>query len=145
MNTWQLAEDFRAATAAAFAEDDDFAADHFLHGQTGGEFEVPCSVFNVTEKPLTATGKATVFTLTVTVHSASAVSEAVPAPETVHAARVAAVRDKLFGSGAAALLSALNDLDRWDIKGWSAAEENPGVDGMRFETPVILTGTVLEL
>jgi hypothetical protein len=140
MNTAQLSKDF----LALFEADETFAGKNFVIGQTASDFEVPALVFNVNDKPMTASGKAGAFTLTLGVHSSSTVATG-GNPDDVHAATVAAVEDKLLGSGKAALLAALNALGRWDLRGWIITSDTPGVEGLRFVTPVIVEGVGIEL
>lgn len=140
MNTYQLAEDFRAAFAGS-----PLFGFTMLHGQDAGEFTAPCAVFSLTEEPFSGDGRAAKVTLAVEVHSPSAVEAgAMPADE-AHTARVSAVREMLMGSGKADLLQELNALGRWKVKGWSAAGEDPDRQGQRFFTPVRIIGTVIEL
>ena len=141
MNTWQLAEDFRAL----FEADATFAGNNFYAGQDASTFEAPALVFSCTEQPMNGGGSVAMFTLTVQVHGLSSVSDAVPNPDQAHADTVQAVETKLLRAGKAALLAALNALGRWNIRGWGAGNADPTTAGMRFLTPVIITGTVLEI
>ncbi len=143
MNTWQLAEDFKTL----FEADAAFDGKHFYAGQDAATFEAPALVFSVTEAPFSASGNASLFTLTLQVHGLSAPTDppGPTPPDEAQSLMVAAVEDKLLGAGKADLLIALNALGRWDIRGWSAGAGDPTTAGMRFLTPVVIVGTILEI
>lgn len=141
MNTFQLAEDFRALFAALVTAGTTGLVGRFTFTrQESADYQSPALVFAVDATPFSSDGKTGVFELTVTAESNPA-----DTTEAAHLATVAAVQAQLLGTGQAALLAALNALTRWTCKGWSAAADADGVASSRFETPCKIVGTIIQL
>ena len=140
------AYDIAAAFAAQFTADAAFTGTLNAVDQSGEDFTRPAQIFECVTTPMTDSGKALSFTLIVGVESsADKLAPADPDPALAHAARVEAVRAKLFGAGKAALLTELNAPAVFTFRGWSATPSDPAVAGTHFRTPVALAGVCLLL
>ncbi len=143
MKAFEIAESFRVLFAAAPT----FTGVLCRNEQSGEKgLGCPALIFSVTDKALNSSGSALSYTLTIWVESvADRAAESDPTPQSLHAARVDAVRALLLGTGRSGLLTALNAVGAFDFRGWDAAESDPGIEDRYFRTPVSVTGTVLVL
>ena len=130
MKELEISERFRAL----FAADGAFTGVACNNDLTSQTVAIPSLVFVVTTKPMTASGSALDFTLTVWVESRAE-----------HRNLVDAVREKLLTTGKSALLSALNTAGGFDWRGWCAHDGDESVNGHQFRTPVSIQGIVLVL
>lgn len=137
MKALELSEAFRAA----FDADSAFAGVPCLNDIGTAEITLPCLIFKVDDKPLNGNGTALTYALAVWIESSADVAT----PREAHAALMSLVRTKLHGTGKAALLAALNTAAAFDWRGWSAADDAPGIEAHHFRTSICATGTVLVL
>src|SRR5690349_3292286 len=141
MTVAQLELDF----IAVFTADPAFAGWQLAPAQSAAELDTPAAAFSVTEEDhFNASGKAGRFALAIVVRTSSSEPKgAASSIDQLHQSRVTAVRTRLTGTGKAALLTALNATARWNCPGYSAAPTAEDETGLRFETTVRITGTIV--
>jgi hypothetical protein len=134
MRALELADLFRTA----FSADSAFNDIGCFNDLSSGELSRSCLIFKVEDVPQNGTGTALEFTLHIWCESSADVADAA----TAHRELVAGVREKLHGSGKAALLSAVNADADYMFFGWSVAPDAPGIDGNHFRSSVVAVGSV---
>lgn len=134
------------ALRAAFAADSAFAGVACHNDLTADTIARPALVFAMQTKAINDAGTALTFALTIWVETAAEKRASTdPDPGLVHRELTELVREKLHGTGKAALLAALNLAAAFDWRGWSATESDPGIETHHFRTPIPAAGVVVVL
>ena len=134
MNTRKLAEDFLALPAVT-----GLPRRHELSEVKEDTSVFPAAIVSAECAPFSANGRAGRFTLTHTVHSDAETTTAA-----AHEALVVLQRAALLDS-IAANLALLNARGIFSYRGYSAGTDAESFSGNSFVTPIVITGTTIEL
>lgn len=135
MKALEISESFRAQ----FDADSDFDGVTCLNDVSDATITLPALIFKADDKPLNGIGTALEYTLGVWVESSADGTGA----RAAHDALLDLVRDKLHGTGKAALLSALGTAGAFTWHGWNAADDAVGIEASHFRSSLVITGTAL--
>ncbi len=108
---------------------------------SGAEKTLPCVTVKAVLTPLNANFSAFTFSLNALLESTADGTT----PVAAHAALVATIATALHGTGKAALLTAINSVGTYAVKGWSAEKAEPSIEQSHFATPVAIGGTALKI